>query len=209
MNNYHFILDYETIGQDVFNAPVVNCSYYIFDWDRFTSSNPYTFEELILDIQFDKFKIKEQVAAGYKFKKRDIEWWEDEGQYAKEQITPAPLVDISVSQFVDNVVAYVKPVKINRWWSRSNTFDPILLHRNFRDFLTREDLDKILPYWKVRDVRTYIDTQFNFKNNVNGFCPIDDEAHWNKIFIKHNSIHDVAADILRLQRIDRTINMED
>lgn len=114
---------------------------------------------------------------------------------------------MSVSDFVHQLEDYLKPCKITRWWSRSNTFDPILLHRNFRDHYTREALDKVLPYWKVRDIRTYIDTQFNFKNKVNGFCPMDDEQEWNRIFIPHNSIHDVAADILRMQRIERTINM--
>jgi len=202
--NYHFILDYETIGQDVFKAPVVNCSVFLFDWARFVSSNPYTFEELIEEIIFTKFKLEEQVKAGYKFKDEDLKFWKDIGEI--RQCLPSE-DDVSVEDFVHSLYDYVLPCKINRWWSRSNTFDPILLHRNFRDHSSREKLDKILPYWKVRDIRTYIDTQFDFKNKVNGFCPQDDEEDWNKKFIPHNSVHDVAADILRMQRIDRTIHL--
>lgn len=207
MSNLHFILDYETLGQDVFSVPVVNCSYYIFDWDRFTSDNPYTFNELIKDIRFDKMNIKEQVDSGYTFKMRDLMWWKDQGEEAMKQLRPSPQ-DISVSQFVRNLYDYCKNTKISYWWSRSNTFDPILLHRNFRDHMDRESLDFILPFWLVRDTRTYIDTSFQFKLKKNGFIPIDDHDMWNKHFIKHNSIHDLAADILRLQRIERTTHCE-
>lgn len=206
MNNPHFILDYETLGQDVFKVPVVNCSYFIFDWDRFTSDNPYTFNELIKSIRFDKMNVEDQVKRGYSFQKRDLDWWLEQGAEARKQIKPSEN-DISVGKFVNNLYDYVKGTRIQRWWSRSNTFDPILLHRNFADFLSREKLDEILPYWLVRDVRTYIDTQFQFKNKVNGFIPIDDEELWNKHFIQHNSVHDVAADILRMQRIERTIHL--
>jgi hypothetical protein len=64
LNNPHFILDYETMGQDVFKVPVINCSYFIFDWDRFTSDEPYTFNELIKSIKFDKMQVEPQVKMG-------------------------------------------------------------------------------------------------------------------------------------------------
>ena len=53
MNN-HLIFDFETLGQDVFEIPVLDCSYMIFDWDRFTSDNPYTLNELVSLAQKDK-----------------------------------------------------------------------------------------------------------------------------------------------------------
>lgn len=202
----HFILDYETIGQDVFTAPTVNCSYYIFDWDRFTSDNPYTFQELVEKINFRKFKIRPQIDAGRSYKKRDIEWWMG-NEKAKQQLVPSD-EDITVERFCFDIETYLKGAKIFRWWSRSNTFDPILLHRDFMEFSSREVLDSILPFWLIRDIRTYIDTQFQFKNKVNGFCPIDDKEEWKRIFVEHNSVHDVAADILRLQKIERTINCD-
>jgi hypothetical protein len=205
MSNLHFILDYETLGQDVFTVPVVNCSYFVFDWSRFTSDNPYTFEELIQSIRMDKFDIASQVREGYKIGEDSLQWWKDQGEEAIKQIKPSP-DDISVAEFCTNLYKYLKEVKVSYWWSRSNTFDPILLHRNFRDCMSREALDFILPYWLVRDTRTYIDANFQFKLKVNGFMPLDEDEE--KLFIKHNSIHDLAVDILRLQKIERTINSE-
>lgn len=205
MSNLHFILDYETLGQDVFTIPVVNCSYYVFDWDRFTSDNPYTFEELIALIRFDKFNVLEQLNAGYKIGPGSMDWWREQGEEAMKQIIPSER-DIPVAEFVKNIYNYLRETKISYWWSRSNTFDPILLHRNFKDFSSREALDFVLPYWLVRDTRTYIDAQFQFKLKKNGFMPLDAEEE--KLFIKHNSIHDLAVDILRLQKIERTINCE-
>jgi hypothetical protein len=206
LNNPHFILDYESLGQDVFTVPVINCSYFIFDWDRFTSDTPYTFQELISVIRQDKFCLEPQVESGYSFSKRDIDWWFSQGEEAKTQIKPSKS-DISVKKFCSNLEEYLDGTRIKKWWSRSNTFDPILLHRNFRDFSSREKLDKLLPFWLARDVRTYIDTRFEFNPNIkNGFCPLDDENLWNDMFIPHNSVHDVAADILRIQKIERTIN---
>lgn len=209
MKNPHFILDYETLGQDVFTVPVVNCSYVLFDWDRFTSDNPYTFNELIQVIRMDKFDLASQIKDGYKPGPDSLDWWREQGEEAMKQIKPSEQ-DIPVQQFVQNVYDYLKDTKISYWWSRSNTFDPILLHRNFRDHMTREALDFVLPYWLVRDTRTYIDTNFHFKlkPKENGFIPIDDHELWHKHFIKHNSIHDLAADILRLQKIERTIHCE-
>jgi hypothetical protein len=200
------VLDYETIGQDIFTIPVVNCAYFIFDWDRFVSDNPYTFEELIKDIQFAKFNIYKQVKEdGYSFKKEDLKWWNDHLEKKKQLDIDGS--EITIEEFTKKFYDYVYGHTIFRWWSRSNTFDPILLHRNFRDFSSRESLDFILPFWLVRDIRTYIDTQFQFKNKVNGFCPIDDIEEWKRKFIEHNPIHDIAADILRIQKIERSIHL--
>lgn len=210
MSQYHFILDYETIGQDVFTAPVINCAYYVFDWTRFTSDNPYTFNELVTgEIKQDKFKLERQVKEdGYRYNKDDLQFWLDQGDEARKQIMPSDK-DIDVDIFVQRVYSYLQGKKIFRWWSRSNTFDPILLHRNFMDSKARHQLDQVLPYWLVRDIRTYIDTRFDFKLRKNGFCPIDDQQLWDKHFIAHNSVHDVAADILRLQKLERVCHLDE
>ena len=41
---------------------------------------------------------------------------------------------------------------------------------------------------------------------MNSFCPISDESKWNKIFQQHDSTHDIAADVLRLQTLTRLDN---
>ena len=207
MNN-HFIFDFETIGQDVFKIPVVNCAYYVFDWDRFTSDNPYTFNELTQNIKFSKLNIKAQLEAGCSYNKRDIDWWLSLPDHVKAQLKPH-VDDLDVEQFCLVIYDYLKSEgRLKRWWSRSNTFDPILMARLFGDSIGRDKMDEVLKFWLVRDIRTYIDTQFDFNPNIkNGFCPIDDEKLWAEHFEEHNCIHDVAADIMRLQKIERTIKL--
>lgn len=197
-----FILDFETLGQSVFTAPIVNCAYYLFDRSRFTSDNPYTFNELVKEIKISKFNIKDQLDRGYKYFKRDYQWWEDKGPEVVKQLLPTNN-DLTTDQFIDILNQYI-PKKIDYWWSRSNSFDPVLLQRIFDD--EGVDLNNTLPFWKVRDIRTYLDTRFEFKLKRNTFCPIEDEELWKKHFIAHNPRHDVAADILRMQRVERALH---
>lgn len=208
--NKHFIFDYETIGQDVFKIPVVNCAYYVFDWDRFTSAHPYTFNELIGNIRFTKLDIKHQITDyGRSYNKRDIDWWMSLPDHVKSQLKPSSN-DKTVPEFINEIYFYLKSEgKLSRWWSRSNTFDPVILARDFEESgVGRDKMDEVLKFWLVRDVRTYIDTQFDFAKVKNGFCPIEDEALWAKQFEEHNSIHDLAADILRFQKIERAIKVD-
>jgi hypothetical protein len=135
--NIHFILDYETLGQDVFTVPVVNCSYYKFDWDRFTSDNPYTFNELIKEIQFDKMNVEAQVEQGY----NSSATLSTGGRTRAKKRSSRSSLLTKTSRFISSFRIYttiLRTRKISYWWSRSNTFDPILLHRNFRDHMSRE-----------------------------------------------------------------------
>lgn len=201
----HLIIDFETMGQDVFKIPILDCSFVAFDWNRFTSAEPYSLLELVDIAQNYKISVKTQMEAfGCKFTKRDIEWWESQGPEAKKILMPSNK-DVSTEYFVDKFIEYVTSRKIGYWWSRSNTFDPILLQKvaswhNKFDIITQH----VSP-WLVRDTRTYIDAKFNFPK-VNGFVPVSDTEYWNKSFVKHDSRFDIAADILRLQSTTRVEN---
>lgn len=200
---YHFILDFETIGQDAQRVPVIDCSYFVFDWERFTKK-PYEMEELIENIRKDKLDIKHQVTElGYAYTKEDIDFWTNQGHAAMQMIKPNPKLDIKVEEFIDNVITYInKAPNFKFWWSRSNTFDPIILERLARSVGREKEIRTALLYWAVRDTRTWIDAKFNFSQK-NGFVPVKNEAYWNGMFQLHNSSHDVAADIMRLQTIAR------
>lgn len=178
---------------------------YVFDWDRFVT-NPYTFEELVLDTKFVKLNVQDQVKNyGYVIEKSSIEFWQALPFEVKRQIQPKK-DDVTIPIFCENVVEYLKGKQIKYWWSRSNTFDPVILYRTFNDANMTTQLNELLKYWTVRDTRTYYDAKFDFKIKHNGFVPIDDADLWNKTFEKHNSIHDVAAEVLRLQKIVRIEN---
>lgn len=205
MSNLHFFIDLESVGQSVFMSPIVNWSYTIVDWDRFTSDNPYTFDELLNQMEFTKFDLADQIADGYSFSKRDMQFWLDQPN-GKDTLKPTT-EDVGVKQAVQKLLSYVEGFgKINRWWSRANCFDPIFLQRSAEQSqIDMDEVNRLIPFWLVRDTRTYIDTRFNFQNKKNAICPFDSQAEWDRVFQQHNSSHDVAADILRIQKIERII----
>jgi hypothetical protein len=200
-----FILDFETIGQCARFAPGIDCSYTTFIWERF-SDEPYSFQELITTSQKSKLSIKDQVTNyGFSYKKEDLDWWMQQEPEVKKNIKPLP-TDLTVPQFIEELISFLrKSEKISYWWSRSNGFDPVILDHLSMAVQKDKFLNEYIPYWRVRDTRTYIDAKFNFSTK-NGFVPIADEEYWNKTFKAHDSTHDIAADILRLQAIFRAEN---
>ena len=203
----HFIIDFETIGQWSAVVPAIDCSYTTFDWERFTSDNPYTFKELVLGMITDKFDIKDQmVTYGCKYNERDLQWWLDQPPALRTNMKPNKALDLNAVQFMEKFINYLRDEQpISHWWSRSNSFDPVILERLAQNADKSSLLNDYLKYWAVRDTRTYIDAKFDFNvpGGKNGFIPVSDIAKWEYNFKAHDSKHDVAADILRLQAIVR------
>lgn len=203
MNNRpNFILDFETLSTDTSNCAAIDCAYTLFEWERFTE-NPYTFEELIDTIKHTKLDVEDQVKNyGYKITKSTLNWWKDQDKEVRDKIKPSSS-DVTIDIFIDSILDMVKDKKVKYWWSRSNTFDPIILYRMATDLNKISDINTYLPYYGIRDIRTFIDAKFSFQNKTNGFIPMEDGDKWSRLFKQHNSIHDVAADILRLQVLTR------
>lgn len=200
-----FILDFETLGTDTSSCPIIDVSYYIFDWNRFTT-DPYTFEELISSIIKKKVSVQDQVRTyGFKIEPATVEWWSKQDKKVRDMIKPLD-TDLYLHDFMNDLLSYLNTEKIFRWWSRSNTFDPIILYRIAKVLNKTDELNRALAHWNVRDMRTFIDAKFSFQNKTNGFIPMKDGDKWNSMFEQHNSVHDVAADILRLQTITRFEN---
>jgi hypothetical protein len=201
MNN-HLFLDFETIGQDPFDCCVVNLSYYVVDWDRFDTT-PYTFDDLIENISVIKADVKEQVDNyNRKIKKDDLEWWQSLPAEVRNQLNRTKN-DLTLNDFCVKLLDDLKDNVIQYWWSRSNTFDPVLLYSICKQTNHTNYMNSVLKYWKVRDLRTYFDSKSNFALNNNAFVPIDDEEEWKTKFKKHHSVHDLAADILRVQKFEQ------
>lgn len=201
----HFIFDFETLGQDVNSCPIIDCSYVVFEWERFTSDNPYTATELLKMIKKNKLDITSQVKQ-HKFvvEQSSVDWWKEQGSEAREKIKPRS-DDVTLEEFMESILSYCEGKRIKYWWSRANTYDPIILARCASLLNMKKRMDTCLPYWGVRDTRTFIDAKFNF-NGSNSFCPIQDAERWERIFVKHSSTHDITADILRLQSLMRVEN---
>lgn len=209
----HFIFDYETLGQNTMTCPVIDCAYYVFDWDRFLSDTPYTFEKLVSKIQHDKISVEDQTKNyGFKIEKKTVEWWASQGAEARSKIKPLP-TDITLAQHSSNMHGYIREKgKLDFWWSRSNTFDPVIAWRIAQTLGRGPEYEANLPFWLVRDTRTFIDAKTGFAKKMNSFIPAKDGTKWNNMFHAHNCVHDVAADILRLQalvRIDNDLEIPD
>ena len=204
MNN-QFIFDFETLGQNVFSCAVIECAYLVFDYDRFVS-NPYSIEELIDLSHTDKISVEEQCKDyKYKIEKSTMEWWERQDPEARARIRPSA-EDISLEEFGENILSYIEEHgKINYWWSRGNTFDPMILQRIMEDISLSNRFNNNLKFWAVRDTRTFIDAKFDFstKNTFDPFELNTTAPKPKQDIMLHNASNDIALDVLRLQAIIR------
>lgn len=198
----HCIIDFETMGIDVNNCVVIDMSALVFDWDKFTSNNPYNFKDISL-VQKYKFDIKEQVAKyNFTIDRSTVKFWEEQPTEVRKNIIPRK-TDISLDKFAEQFINYLIPHgKISYWWSRSNSFDPCILWRLFEVIGKKNMVLEYLPHWSLRDTRTWIDAKLDFPRK-NGFCPIEDDKLWEETFKAHDSSWDILADVLRLQAIER------
>lgn len=195
------IFDMETLGQSVIRCPILNCSFLRFDKDRFASDEPYSYDELLDQTYILKLSVEAQVKAGYKIEPGTLDFWQKLGPEAQKQLRPSEN-DLTYAQFCDSMMAWLGAARIDFWWSRSNTFDPILLWRIFEDEARLEEMGEKLKFWKVRDVRTYIDAKTDFSLKKNSFVPLP-QAEWDAKFVAHDSRHDIVADVLRMQKLVR------
>lgn len=184
----HLFLDFETLSDKSYEAISVNCAYVIIDDEK-----DYTFEELVKLMQFAKFDTREQKNIGFKTSKDTIKFWKSLPPEVMSQIVPSS-DDMTLEQFVKEFSEYIKANgKPDRWWSRGNNFDPVLLQRIFDQ--TNTPLHKVLHYGKIRDIRTYLDAMVDFNKDFDdGFTPPDCQ---DIDFKKHDCKHDVAMDVMR------------
>ena len=199
------IIDAESLGQSVFTCPVVNFSIFKFDPQKFKSDEPYSYDEVLNNIVVFKLNVTEQVKKyGYIIEKSSLSFWEKRPDDVRKQITPSSK-DLYIDEFCTKFIAEIENDNIKYWWSRSNTFDPVLLYRLFNTVNLTDRLNKVLKFWRVRDIRTFIDAKADFALDFNAFIPID-EKEWKEKFKEHDSKHDVTADVLRMQRLVRIEN---
>jgi hypothetical protein len=198
----HLIIDFETMGQNAVDCAIIDCSAIIVDTEKMVSNNPYTLSDISLAKKF-KLSIKDQV-DNYKWivYKDTIDFWLSQPDSVKKNIKPLSS-DLLVKDFVEEFLLYlINNGKVQYWWSRSNTFDPLLLWRLFNSQNRYTQMNEYLPYWRVRDTRTFIDAKLDFPKK-NGFVPIKNQEKWQSVFVEHDSSWDVFADALRMQAILR------
>ena len=205
MNRIDLMIDFETMGSNAQNCAVIDCSTIVFDWGRFLEK-PYSFEELLDISKRYKLSIIDQVKKyGFKVEEDTVDFWSQQTEDVRKMIKPKKS-DLTVEHFTKLFINDLKKApKIEYWWSRNNTFDPTVLWRLMWTQQSKYTINEYLMHWRVRDIKTWVDAKFDF-STPNGFVPISDQDYWNETFMRHNSTHDAAADVLRLQAIYRAEN---
>jgi hypothetical protein len=201
----HFIIDCETLDTNTSTCVVIDFSAFIFNEKRMLSDNPYNLDS-IHEIKKFKLDTKEQKSRyKYTVSADTLKWWRDQGEAARKLILPSP-EDLSLETFATQFMEYVdsrSSKQFTRWWTRSNTFDPLIIWRILTDTGHYDQFAAAAPHWALRDTRSYIDGALSFPK-VNGFVPMEDEALWTQKFIQHDSAWDILADVLRIQAILRS-----
>jgi hypothetical protein len=184
------IIDFETLGNgsETDSFIVVDISYLFFD---ITQSEK--FDDLVERAVRCKFLLDEQREIGWKAEKDTMEWWKTQ---SKEALAELKSTDgaMTLSDFTSKFKSDVSKHKVKRAWSRGTDFDFPILKRIFRE--VDDNINKVFKYSSVRDIRTYMDVMGNFELKDLGAIPPTAEG---VNFIKHDSRHDVAMDVMRLQ----------
>ena len=181
------IIDFETMGQDVHNCAVIDMSAMVFQWDKFTSNDPYNLSDVFKVKKF-KLNVSEQVKKfNWVVDKSTLDFWSQQDSEVRKNIAPKSS-DLSVEDFCKQFTDFlIDGPKIDFWWSRSNSFDPVILERLFKSQNKVNHLQSHLQHWKVRDTRTFIDAKFDFGLKKNGFNPCANEEKWDSVFKAHDS----------------------
>lgn len=191
------IYDFETLGQDVFDAVAVNLAVLKFDEDRFVKT-PYEFEELVDSCKLIKFNVEEQVKEyGRKIQQTTLDWWTQQEKEVRKQIQPSDQ-DVSISELYEFLSLEIQIQKCDRVYTRGNTFDPILLSSLLRHF---QQIDPT-KWWVIRDTRSLFEGMTYGHNIKSTFIPEGLEEN----FKAHDPCRDVAMDVMRFQYLVRLLN---
>jgi hypothetical protein len=185
------VVDIETLAIET-NAVILSCGICIVD---ITKTEP--FKDIVLNginIYFDQTTQKEK---GRTASKSTLEWWEKQGEKAKDCIDNDNKIQIRdfygvFDKFCTDVGLGDSPYHTDRkklrWFARGPHFDIAKLESMFSDF-------NVTPPWKyynVRDIRTWLECN-GLPDNLKLIKPPE--------MIPHNSLHDAAFDGWMMQQV--------
>lgn len=198
-------LDFETMGDDILECAAIDLSVIVGNTDKMISDTPYTTSDLELTRKF-KLSVTDQVKTyGFTVQESSMKFWSTVSPEARSRIKPTP-TDLTVKEFINQFILYLIEIgKIDYWFTRGNTFDPIMLQRLFKTQHLNATFKEYLKFHRVQDMRTHLNAKLNYPVTTN-LCPIKDEAYWKEVFVEHDSRWDVLADLLRYQAVIRAEN---
>ncbi len=182
-----FIFDVETLGVES-NAVILSAALIHFDPEK----RP-TYQDLIVDACFVKFKAKEQANNGRTITKSTLEWWKTQHEYVKKVSLDPSTDDVSARDGIATLYAYMNKFEnANKqtMWARGS-LDQLVID-SLCDAL---DLEPITGYNMWRDVRTAVDILYG---TTNGYVDVDHPLFKRHEVIKHHPVHDCALDAMQL-----------
>ena len=182
-----FIIDFETLGTSddsvLLSIGVLACP----------SEKTISIKDLLTNGLYIKFNREQQFKAGRKVDPYTLEWWEKQGDEAKNVLSSTNLTDIVKAQLKirsfcfehgfdkQNSRIWSRGMVDQRWWQ---SFCKTCQNYN-------PNINAFLGFWLWRDVRTAMEL---LTGTTKGSIADDDPR-----FIKHNALSDCCMDFLRLQ----------
>ncbi|ADM79980.1 DexA exonuclease A [Aeromonas phage phiAS5] len=190
-----YIIDMETLSNKA-NATAIDLAVIVYREDVM---NPPSFKDLVSRGIKIKFDLKSQ-SNRHKLKST-IDWWKNQSPEAKKNLKPSEhdvTIEDGIQQFFDFIR---KPeFKVDYWkslaWCRGNSFDFTIFEDMLSQFTGNDDtiFDQPVNFSRQRDIRTAIEQ--NLGTRMQTICPLPKGTLDG--FVKHDSIHDAAKDILML-----------
>jgi hypothetical protein len=182
-----FVFDVETLGVES-TTVVLSAALVYFDPEKQPS-----YQDLLDDALFVKFKAKEQVDAGRTVSKSTLQWWKDQHEYVRKMALEPSVDDVSVAEGFKLLHSYMDkydPDRKHTIWARGS-LDQMAIDSLAVAF----DIEEISGYNVWRDVRTAVDC---FTGSTNGYCNVEHPTFKRHEVIKHHPVHDCALDAMML-----------
>lgn len=185
-----FIIDFETLSVKP-NSVLIDVSCIVFKEDF---QNPPKFRDLIDSGIKVKFDLKLQKNR-HKLKST-IDFWKSQSHEAKLNLKPS-INDVDIITGTKQILDYLSKHKIDYWnslgWCRGNSFDFPIFENIICELYNKDDTiyEQPINFSRQRDIRTAIEQNLCRMKTV---CPLPKGTLDG--FVKHDSIHDSAKDIL-------------
>lgn len=191
MTQYNdFIIDFESFSMKP-NAKLIDLSCIVFKEDYM---NPPSFSELVNAGIRVKFDLKSQ--SERHVTKSAIDFWKNQSNDAKINLKPS-IDDVNIVTGIETILSYLRQNNIDYWkslgWCRGNSFDFPMFEDLICLLYGKEDtvFEQPINFSRQRDIRTAIEQNLGRMQTT---CPLP-KGTLNG-FVKHNSLHDSAKDIL-------------
>jgi hypothetical protein len=182
-----FIFDIESLGVES-NAVVLSAALIHFDPEQ----KP-TYQDLLDNACFVKFKAKEQAKVGRTVTLSTLEWWKNQHEYVRSVSLDPSGDDVSAEDgltILHNYMNKYPNARNQTMWARGS-LDQLAID----SLATKLGMEPITGYAQWRDVRTAVDILYGTSN---GYCNVEHPNFERAQVIKHHPVHDCAYDAMML-----------